>query len=456
MAREWVAQPKQSLFLYDYGDLDEIFYGGAAGGGKSDTLCIYQGMRRMAFPGSAGLMLRRRFTDLNQPGALIPRFREIFHGAIEWNENKHEATWPNGSVTKFGYIASDADVEQYQGASFDDICWDEVTQFTEYMYTYMYSRARVRKQELADMGCRRQIRCAGNPGGVGHAYFRRRFVKACRLEPIEDPEFTVELPDGTTYHPTRVFIPSFVDENTALMKSDPFYKMGLQMLPEKTRRMLLEGDWDGFDGQYFTEWREWAHVVPPQIPPAHWRRWIGFDWGFAAPWVALWLAQDPDTRQVWCYRELKGTRMNDSEIARAILEASSGEYISAMYCDPSIWAKKNDVSTADVIAGYRGWNIDLQPANNDRIDGWRRVREYLGWEPDGMGGVAVSPMLVIGSNCRYLIDSLPDLQHDEIKVEDLDTDGDDHAADALRYGLVSRPIRSLGGIGRTSIVLLPR
>lgn len=452
----WVAQPKQDLFLRVHADVDEIFFGGSAGGGKSDTLCIYQGLRRMRYPGSAGLILRRRFTDLNQPGAIIPRFRELFHGIIQWNENRHEATWPNGSITKFGYISSDIDVEQYHGAQYDDISWDEVTQFTEHMYTYMYSRARVRKQELADMGMRRQIRCAGNPGGIGHAYFKARFVDACENEVVEDPEVFVTLPDGAVYHPTRVFIPSRVDDNQALMRSDPFYKAGLMMLPEKTRRALLEGDWEQFDGQFFTEWRKQVHVVPPQVPPAHWRRWVGFDWGYAAPWVALWFAQDPDTRRVFVYRELSGTRMNDSEIARSILEASSGEYVSAMYCDPSIWSKKNDVSTADVIESFKGWNIPLQPANNDRLDGWRRVREYLAWTPDGGGGVAVSPMLAIGANCRYLIKSLPNLIHDETRVEDLDTDGDDHAADALRYGLVSRPVTVLGGSGVTSVVLLPR
>jgi len=454
---EWRAQPKQNLFLHTYADVDEIFYGGAAGGGKSDALCIYQGLRRMKYPGSAGLILRRHFTDMSQPGAIIPRFREIFSGIIEWNENRHEATWPNGSITKFGYITSDRDVEQFQGAQYDDISWDEVTQFTEYMYTYMYSRARVRKPELAALGLKRQIRAAGNPGGVGHAYFKARFVDCCENEVYTDPDLWVELPDGTRYHPTRVFIPSRVDDNLALMRADPTYKLGLRMIPdEKTRRALLDGDWEMFEGQFFTEWRKPVHVVPPVVPPHHWRRWIGFDWGYAKPWVALWLAQNPDTGQVICYREAWGTRMHDSEIARTILEASAGEYISAMYCDPSIWAKKNDVSTADIIGGFKGWNIPLQPANNDRLDGWRRVREYLAWQEDGDGGVAVSPLLVVGANCKYLIRSLPNQIHDEIRVEDLDTDGDDHAVDALRYSLSSRPINSWVGPGTTSVVLWQR
>lgn len=458
--RSLAAQPRQNLFLHTHADVDEIFYGGSAGGGKSMALIIYQGLRRMKYPGSAGLMLRRRFTDLNQPGALIPVFREVYHDIVKWNANDHEATWPNGSVTKFGYIASAADLEQYQGAQYDDISWDEATQFTEEMYTYMYSRARVRKPELAALGLRRQIRAAGNPGGAGHGYFRRRFVKACRDRVIEDPEVWVDLPDGTRYRPTRIFIPSRLEDNAILETTDPFYRAGLMMLPEKTRRMLLEGDWDVAEGQFFTEFRERVHACDPVAPPDHWRRWIGFDWGYAAPWVALWFAQDPDTRQVVVYREASGTRMHDSEIARTILELSAGEKVGAMYCDPSIWAKKNDTSTALIIKDFKigplRWNIPLQPANNDRVDGWRRVREYLAWEESGDGAEAVSPLLRIGANCTYLLGSIPDQMHDVIKVEDLDTDGDDHAVDALRYGLVSRPVFHLGGTGRSTRILLPR
>lgn len=443
----WAAQPRQDRFLNVFADVYEAGYGGAAGGGKTDALVIYQGVRRMTYPGSNGLFLRRSFADLSKPGAAIDRFRELYerHGVV-YNANSHEATWPNGSTTQFGYLSSDSEVHQYQGTQVDDITFDEVTQFSEYQYTYMFSRARVRKAELAALGMRAQVRCAGNPGGIGHAWFKRRFVDRCWDEVYTDAQTGL----------TRVFVPAKVDDNQAMLRSDPLYKHALMNLPEMERRALLDGDWDLFAGQVFGEWRRDVHVVAPFVPPPHWRRWIGFDWGYAAPYVALFFAEEPDTRQVVIYRELTGTRHHDSEIAARIIEASQGEEILAMYCDPSIWAKKNGVSTADIVAGTPGWRIPLEPADNDRLQGLRRVHEYLGWKPDGRGGEAVSPLLRVTENCRYLIASLPTLVHDRVRVEDVDTDGDDHPYDAARYGLMSRNPTFFNDHRLGSIVLLPR
>jgi hypothetical protein len=442
----WAAQPRQDRFLNELADVFESGYGGAAGGGKTDSLLIYQGMRRTRYPRSRGLFLRRRFTDLAQPGSALDRFKELFlpYG-VTYNANGHEATWPNGSVTKFGYMESDADRYQYQGAQFDDITFDEATQFTELQYTYMFSRARVVSATLAAMGMKSQLRSACNPGGIGHAWYKRRFVDACWDAILTDPETTL----------TRAFVPAKLADNQALMRSDPMYQYGLMNLPDAERRALLDGDWDLFEGQVFAEWRRDVHTIDPLMPPAHWRRWIGFDWGYAAPWVALFFAEEPDTRQVVVYRELTGKRHHDSEIAARIMEASRGEEFVAMYCDPSIWTKKNGVSTADIIAGVPSWRIRLEAADNDRLQGLRRVHEFLGWKDDGRGGEAVSPLLKIARSCEYTIRSLPSLVHDPIKVEDVDTDGDDHAYDALRYGLMSRGHTFLKG-RRGSVVLLRR
>lgn len=456
MSGLWAAQPRQNEFLVNHAAVYEGFYGGAAGGGKTDTLLIYQASRRMAYPGSKGLFLRRRFTDLKQPGAALDRFLELFGGMVSYNANDHKATWPNGSVTQFGYMDSDADRLQYQGAQFDDVTFDELTQFTELQYKYLFSRVRVTNQVNADLGMRGQVRAAGNPGGIGHAWVKARFVDVCRDSVFVDPEIFIEQPDGTRFYPDRVFVPASVDDNIALMQSDPQYKLGLMMLPEAERRALLDGDWDIFDGQFFSEWRREVHLADPLMPPAHWRRFIGFDWGWSAPWVALFGAQNPDTRQVFVYRELSGTKMHDSEIARTIMEASRGERIEAMYADPSIWSKKNMTSTAEIMQSVPGWHIRMEPANNDRAEGWRRVHEYLAWQPDGSGGIGQSPLLVIGRNCVGLTRTLPTQIHDQIKVEDLDSDGEDHWVDALRYMLVARPVVTLGGGRLKSVVLLPR
>jgi hypothetical protein len=443
----WAAQPRQDRFLTTFGDVHEAGYGGAAGGGKTDSLLIWQMLRRTTYPKSRGLFLRRRFVDLSQPGAALDRFRELFgrHG-VDYNANEHLASWPNGSETKFAYMESDADRYQYQGAQYDDVTWDEVTQFSWRQYSYMFSRTRVVNAELAAMGLKPRIRSAGNPGGIGHRWFRDRFVDRCWDEPFIDPETGLD----------RVFVPAKVDDNLALMKSDPLYKASLMNLPDEERRALLDGDWDLFSGQVFGEWRRDVHVCEPLNPPPHWRRWVGFDWGYAAPWVALFAAEEPDTRQLVVYRELTGSKHHDSEIASRLVEAARGEDILAMYCDPSIWTKKNGVSTADIFSATPGWKAHLEPADNDRVAGWRRVHEYLGWKPDAYGGEAISPLLKVGANCPYLIRSLPALVHDENNVEDVDSDGDDHAADALRYLLAKRGARTFGSQRYGSVVLFSR
>lgn len=454
----WAAQPRQDKFLREFDGVFESFYGGAAGGGKTDSLLIFQAQRRSAFPRSAGLFLRRRYTDLNKPGAALDRFRELFvaTGLASYDANAHLATWYNGSVTSFGYMESDQDRYQYHGSQFDDVCWDELTQFSEIQYRYMFSRARVRNPDLARLGLKPRHRSAGNPGGIGHAWVKERFVERCREQIFVDTDIAIPLPDGTTMHPDRIFIPAKLSDNKALEATDPMYRLGLMLLPEQERRALLDGDWDLFEGQFFREWRRDIHVVDPVRVPDNWRKWIGFDWGYAAPWVALFCAQDPDTRQVVVYRELSGKRMNDIDIARAIIEASRDERIDVMYCDPSIWAQKNDTSTAKIMATTSGWRIRMEPANNDRLEGWRRVHQYLGWEPDGPSGVSVSPILSIFASCLDCLRTIPSLVHDLVRVEDLDSDGEDHWADALRYALVSRPIHALGGLKAGTLVLLPR
>lgn len=456
MAGTWAAQPRQNRWLVDFAGVYESFYGGAAGGGKTDALLVYQAARRMAYPGSSGLFLRRRFTDLNQPGAALDRFLELFGHIVQYDANKHRATWPNGSVTQFGYMDSENDKIQFQGAQFDDVSFDELTQFTFAQYAYLFSRVRVRKAELAAMGMKGQIRSAGNPGGIGHAWVKQRFVDVAFDEIYVDKDTAITLPDGTEFNPDRVFVPAKVDDNFALMQSDPQYKLGLMMLPEAERKALLDGSWDLFEGQFFTEWNRNYHVVPAIQPPAHHRRFIGFDWGYSAPWVALFFAQDPDTGQLYCYRELSGRQMHDSEIARKILDASRGERIEVMYVDPSIYARKNLTSTADIMQSTPGWNIRMEAANNDRLDGWRRCHEYLAYEESEPGKLAISPLMVISESCRNLIRTLPMMIHDDIKVEDLDSDGEDHWVDAWRYMCATRPARTVGKISMRSVVLLPR
>jgi hypothetical protein len=417
----WQAQPRQRRFLL-CGE-DEVLYGGAAGGGKSDSLLIFSIMRRVQFPGSKGLFLRRTFADLSKAGAAIDRSKELLTSIAHWDEQKHRWTFANGGLIEFGYLDHEDDKYHYQGSQFDDICWDELTQFTESQYLYLLSRCRATVDGIKPL-----IRSATNPGGVGHAWVKRRYV-----EPAT-PETPFDLPksDGQTRRRRAVFIPAKLQDNAVLMQRDPDYWERLMDLPEDDRRALAYGDWDVFAGMYFTEWRRDRHVIPPFGPPAHWRKWGGLDWGHAKPLSFGLYTQDPDTMRIFRIRELYREGLRDSEAVALIKATIAGERVDAIYADPSMWQKRSNddaLSTAEV---YMGQGLPLQPGNNDRLQGWRRMRELMG---DGKDGV---PMLQATSNCLHFIRTLPGLVHDQHRPEDVDTDGEDHTADECRYAVLAR------------------
>lgn len=448
----WVAQPKQNLALVDYEYIDDLFYGGAAGGGKTDYLLAFQAIRRLTYPGSKGLIVRLSFTDLSKSGSTIDRFLELFGREGKYDNNLHKFRWSNGSVTEFGYCASEQDKLHYQGAQYDDISFDEATQLLEEWVTYIAARARVRSRRLAKMGMKSKVRMCANPGGVGHGWAYGQYVSLGDCNPTE------YVVPGTNIVRTKVFISAKVDDNLELLATDPAYKARLAGIKnDAERRAMLDGDWEVFDGQVFTELRDYVHLTDVRRVPAHWPRYIGFDWGWASPWVAIWLAQDPDTRRVVAYRRLSGTKMTDTEIAKTIGLASAGERIYAMFADPSIWNTRDGESTAGkFLATVEFQGIHLEPADNDRLNGLRRVHEYLHWAgEEGEGGaIDQSPMLLFSRAVEPAYKAIKRLIYDKIKVEDVDTKIDDHDYDALRYCLM--------GVGEVvelaplrTIVLLP-
>lgn len=452
---EWIAQPKQSKFLVDFAGVDFAFYGGAAGGGKTDALIAYQILRRQRFPGSKGLFLRRSFADLSKSGSAIDRFLELTKAlGVRYDGNAHKGYWPNGSVTEFGYCASNADKTNYQGAQYDDICIDEATQLEPDWITYIAARARVRSKELRDMGLKRQVRAAGNPGGMAHAWFREHFIVFGDGVIHDWKSGDPKVPDQT-----RVFVSARVDDNQELMESDPSYKAGLMQISNETeRRAMLDGDWDVFEGQVFTEWRKDFHAIPVMTPPGSWPHWIGFDWGYAAPCSVGWYAQFPDTGQIVRYNEMYQNKLTDTEMAQRILSMSHGQRIDYMVCDPSIWSHKGgNATTAEVFERVFGGRIPLVPANNDRMTGLRRCHDFLAWRMDEQNEIFESPLFMVTENCTNFIRTIPLLQHDKNRVEDVDSGMEDHCYDEWRYSLASRNVvRYADNVFGGSVVLLNR
>ncbi len=413
----WEAQERQAEFLRR--EEDEVLFGGAAGGGKTDSLLIYAIKTCVEHPGAQALFLRRTFADLDKPGSAIQRSHQLLQGVAEWDGQRFRWNFKHGSVLAFGHLQRPTDMYAYQGAQVDVLCWDELTQFEEEQYQFLRMRVRATVE-----GVRPRIRAGTNPGGIGHAWVKRRWVDAAPWGEA------FELQDGS--HKTACFIPAKVEDNQALLARDPGYADRLAGLPEHMRRAYLEGDWDIFAGQVFSEWRRDRHVVKPFAVPSEWRRWRGYDYGYSQPMACLWFAK-AESGTVYVYRELYGSGLTDVQQARRIGQMSEGEVVRYTVGDPSCWSRQPSGKTIADVLGEGG--VSLRQGNNDRLAGWQRVHEYLACDEGH------EPKLQIFEGCRNLLRELPGLVYDMSKVEDVDTTLPDHAADALRYGLMAASAR---------------
>ena len=262
---------------------------------------------------------------------------------------------------------------------------------------------------------------ATNPGGNGHAWVKRFFI---------DRDLPPELLEVYGLDQFR-YVKALAQDNKF---NPPSYYRDLLSLPEPLRSAYALGDWDLFQGQFFKEFRRELHVCAPFVVPSYWRRFCAADWGYACPFVNLDFAVSPEGR-VYVIGEQLWTQKDTDWLGRELVRVHAGQQIGYRMLDPSCWDASRGVSIAESLQ-VSGW--PCLKAENDRASGWARVREYLAWEDLATGPRA--PMLQIFESCTYLIRTLPALIHNvRGDVEDLDTDGEDHGADALRYGLMTRP-----------------
>jgi len=428
----WEAQPKQQEFLHVMAD--EAMYGGAAGGGKSDALMAFAIMYAEHYPGAKILILRRTLVELTREGSLIPRSHELL-GNTHWRWQGQAKKWrnPNGSVIEFGYCEAQNDVYKYQSAQYEVIIFDELTHFTEYQYLYLFSRCR------SPRGFPKAIRSATNPGNIGHGWVRRRFIDVGPPGEIHTEEFKNPF-TKETQKMTRVFIPARVVDNKFLIERDPNYVMYLMNLPDAERRALLDGDWDSFAGQYFNEWRKDLHTCRPFQIPDFWKRFITLDWGMAKPTACLWIALAPNGR-AYVYRELYISKEIASVVGAKIYELSkddvAGQGMKAFdlfTADPSVFQRKGEgeKSIGVTLQEKIGYDLMISPSKNDRVIGWTMLREWFAPAPDGL------PWLQFFNTCLNSIRTIPELIHDDKHPEDVDSDGEDHCGDSIRYWAVRR------------------
>ena len=396
-------------------------YGGARGGGKSWAMRRKLVLLALNYSNLNILLLRRTLPELRE-NHILPLLRELY-GAAEYSSTERAFTFPNGSRIKLGYCDTAADVYQYQGQEYAVIGMEEATHFTEEQQQFLTTCNRTSREGFAP---RMYYTC--NPGNVGHAWVKRLFIDRV-YEKNEDPA-------------DYAFIPARVWDNTVLLSADPGYVKKLMALPEDLRRAHLDGDWDVHAGQYFREFSRDRHVTEPRALPVYYRRFRSMDWGFNDPCCVLWHAVDTEGRVI-TYRELYVRQTRAEEVAKRIIELTGDENIAYTVASPDLWQRRGQSmvtrggfegeSLAEIFAKCK---VPLAPADNTRVAGWMRVRDYLAVAPDG------EPRWTCFSDCSNLIRTLPLMQFDKLDREDA-ADGEDHAPEALRYGLMSRPSPSL-------------
>ena len=394
----------------------ETLFGGAAGGGKSYGQLVDALLYALKYPKSKQIIFRRTFPDLEK--SLIRASLEFYpREATRYNSSKHIWNFKNRSLIDFGYIDSENDVYQYQSAEYDVIRFDELTHFTEFMYIYLISRCRGANSYP------KGIKSSTNPGGVGHSWVKDRFIDIG--EPNKVHKVTLETGETTT----RIFIPSLVQDNIFLLQKDPDYVRRLDNLPEKERKALKYGNWDIFDGQYFSEFDRKIHVCEPFEIPKDWRIFRTRDYGLDMCAV-LWIALDWQMN-AYVFKELYESNLIVSEAAKKI-NAMTNENIVADYAPPDLWNRNKDTgkSTSDIFAENGQY---LTKSDNNRVSGWLSVHEWLKIFEDEQG--VKTSKLKIFSNCKNLIRTLPAVQFDEKNPNDVATEPHEltHMPDSLRY-----------------------
>lgn len=442
----WTPQPRQLEFMMR--PEDEALYGGAAGGGKSDALII-EATRQVHIPHYKGLILRKTFPQLEE---LIDKSKKYYTVAFpdaKYNESKHTWTFPSGAKIIFGSMQHASSRYNYQGQSYDFVAFDELTHFTYEEYIYLTSRNRANGP-----GTRVYTRATANPGGIGHGWVKDRFITAAKpMTTIWDKVKILRDGKMETRYKSRIFVPSSVFDNKALLDNDPDYLTRLASMPEAERNALLYGDWDSYSGQYFTEFkndpdhykdRQWTHVIDPFEIPNNWQIYRAADWGYHAPFAVSWYAVSPDTTayNILEYYGCTGTpnegvRMTPDQVFAEVHRIETehrwlkGKNIIGV-ADPAIWGTQTGVSVAETAANHQ---VYFNKGDNSRIQGWLQCRYRLQFDVSGI------PRFYVFNNCKNFIRTIPLLQFDDRNVEDLNSTGsEDHLADAWRYFCMNRPI----------------
>lgn len=385
-------------------------YGGARGGGKSFALRYKLIFMCLKYPGIRALLIRRTYPELRE-NHIRPLTKLLCgeNSLAVYSERDKSFDFKNGSRLKMGYLSGEADLLQYQGQEFDIIAIDEATQISEHSFSVLTAALRG-----ADPFPKRMyLTC--NPGGIGHGWVKRLFI---------DREYREsEVADDYAFIPARIY------DNKALMESDPGYIKQLECLPNDLKKAWLDGCWNVFSGQFFSEFRYDIHVCEPtDIGDA--RRYCAIDYGLDM-FAAVFVAVDFDGK-AYVYDEIYES---------GLIVSRAAELLKKKLCDgmtciapADLWARQKDsgLSVAEIFAREGVYFTKISP---DRIGGFAAMKEWLHVDEG-------ESKMVIFKNCKELIRTLPLLMYDTRRPGDASSEPHEitHAPDALRYFCSANPL----------------
>lgn len=442
LIRVWAPQAGPQAALVDC-PLPDVFFGGARGGGKTDGVLGKYAIKAERYgAGFNALFFRRELPMLDDA---IERSKQIY-GPLGGHYVDQKKTWvfPHGGRLRFRPMDRVDDAAKYQGQNVSDACIEEAG-----LYPDPKPIDRIQGILRSASGVPTQLILTGNPGGPGQGWIRERYVAPA---PAGMKLLKTLLPNGA--HHTRIFIPSRVSDNKLLLANDPGYISRLYLVgSEQLVKAWLDGDWNAIEGAFFDCWSTEKHVLAPFVVPRDWTRFRSMDWGSASPFsVGWWAVVTDDYRtadgrtlprgSLVRYREWYGAskpgvglKLTAPEVGRGIKARDGDDTIAYGVLDPAAFAEDGGPSIAERIGNEGVW---FNPADNARVGhrgamgGWDQMRARL-------KGDGERPALYVFSTCADFIRTVPTLQHDPDRPEDLDTDSEDHVADEARYACMSRP-----------------
>jgi len=397
-----------------------ILFGGAAGGGKSHALRWLGHLLCLMLPNFKVLLLRRKYPQLEN-SHLIPVESEARALGADYGKTAKAVVYPNNSRFNFGHCAELGDETNYLSDEYDLILFDEMVTFAETQITMISSRARTSRKDWKP-----QVVGGTNPGGISASYCLAHYLFK-NPDPVKYKRY-----NGNDY----LYIPSTLDDNPYL---DFDYEQNLNDMSDAEHRMYRYGDWTAIEGQYFKEWNPAIHTEQIEVDPKV-ERFCAIDWGYLAPGVCYWFACLTDGK-LYLEDEYKFQETLAVDVAYEIAKRNRQRGIKVRYTvGGADMFNRSGQTGEDIAETFRRAGVPLRRANNDRVIGWQRVRHALRLDKDNIPWLRVNP-----ATCPYFCRTFPLLISDDKNPEDIDGRCEDHAAEAVRYGLMSRPAPSRMG-----------